>query len=165
MKALKALIPALAACGLLAAAEVPAQAVSGATRSAPVSGAGSMNRHWSGNHRPTGNWSGHRHWSGRHHHHGHWRPHLSWGLYFGVPLFWGPAYYWGWPHYYDYPRVIYHEVERLPEGEIAPSTEVKREPGAPSQGPLYMNYCESAKAYYPKVASCPEGWKFIEPPR
>jgi len=36
---------------------------------------------------------------------------------------------------------------------------------APRTGPLYLNYCDSAKAYYPKVTSCPEGWKFIEPAR
>ena len=168
MKALRALIPALAACGLVAATEAPAQTVSGATRAAPVSGSGAITRHGSGSHRGTGNWSGHhsgRHWSG-HHYHGHRHWHGGWGFYFGVPLLWGPAYYWGWPAYYDYPRtIIYHGVERFPEGEIAPSTEVKREPGAPAQGPLYMNYCESAKAYYPKVTSCPEGWKFVEPTR
>jgi len=33
--------------------------------------------------------------------------------------------------------------------------------GAPTQAPAYMNYCDSSKAYYPKVTSCPEGWKFI----
>ena len=167
MKAIRALIPALAACGLVAATEAPAQAVNGATRAAPVSGSGSMTRHWSGGHR--GTWSGGhvggRHWGGHHHHH-FWGPRVSWGLYFGLPLAWGPAYYWGWPYYYDYPRtIIYRDVERFPEGEIAPSTEVKPGPGAPSQGPLYMNYCESAKAYYPKVTSCPEGWKFVEPTR
>jgi len=37
--------------------------------------------------------------------------------------------------------------------------------GSPRSAPLYLNYCDSAKAYYPKVTSCPEGWKFIEPVR
>ena len=87
-----------------------------------------------------------------------------------MPLVWS-SWHWGWPYYYDpvyYPRgaVVYREVERAPypEGEMAPATtDVQRTPGSPTQGPLYMNYCESAKAYYPKVASCPEGWKFIKP--
>jgi hypothetical protein len=166
MRVLRALIPALAACGLAAATDAPAQPLNGATRAAPVSGAGSMTRTWSGTHR-SGTWSG-GHWSGGHHWVGHPRHRWHGGVsfYFGVPLFW-PAYYWGWPYYYyDYPRtVIYREVERIPEGEIAPSTEVQPAPGAPAQGPLYMNYCESAKAYYPKVTSCPEGWKFVEPTR
>lgn len=169
MKALKALIPALAACGLLAAADASAQ-VNGAARASGGANAGAMTRHWSGSH---GTWSGGggRHWSGSRHWggHSHWRG--SWGLYLGVPLVWS-SWYWGWPHYYDpyyYPRtIIYREVEpypqSFPEGEMAPSTtEVQRAPGSPSQGPLYMNYCESAQAYYPKVTSCPEGWKFISP--
>jgi len=33
----------------------------------------------------------------------------------------------------------------------------------PQQGPLYMNYCESARAYFPKVTTCPEGWKLSNP--
>ena len=46
----------------------------------------------------------------------------------------------------------------------APTTQVQpNNPGAPSQGPLYMNYCASSKAYYPKVTQCPEGWKFVTP--
>ncbi len=52
-----------------------------------------------------------------------------------------------------------------PMYEEAPTTQVVPGPGAPNQGPLYMNYCESAKAYYPKVTTCPEGWKFIAPTR
>ena len=55
-------------------------------------------------------------------------------------------------------------MQPYPEGEIS-SADAPRGPGAPGQAPLYMNYCESAKAYYPKVASCPEGWKFIQPSR
>ena len=116
--------------------------------------------HWSGGH-----WGG-GHWSG-----GHWRG--SFGVFVGAPLFW-----WGWPGYYDPyysygpyygPPVVYREREVVPypEGEMSPPvTEGARPgPGAPAQGPLYMNYCESARAYYPKVTSCPEGWKFVAPQR
>ena len=104
---------------------------------------------------------------GRHgHRHGWHGPRL--GLYIGAPLLFGP-YYWGHPWYDSYygPRVVYREVIREPE-----YVEVDREPavreaprteGAPTQGPAYMNYCASAKAYYPKVTSCPEGWKFLTP--
>jgi hypothetical protein len=110
---------------------------------------------------------GHGYWHGR-----HWYP--SWGFYYGVPLFLSAA--WGWPYYYDYyyyPRggVIYRDVERYPQsypegvlvGPPVASTEVPLGDGAPTRGPLYMNYCESAKAYFPKVTTCPEGWRLATP--
>ena len=125
---------------------------------------------------------GHRHWGGRH----YWGP--SWGWSIGVPLAIGSAWAWGYPHYYwDSPRVVYREVlhdepgyigrvRPLPgeqglriEGaarpvEPAPQAQPQSQSqGAPRTGPLYMNYCESSRAYYPKVTSCPEGWKFQAP--
>ena len=154
MKALRALlIPALAAAGLAMTAQVQAQTT---------------------NHR-SGGWSGGSHqWSGSHRWAGHY-PRYGYGgrvgIYIGAPLLW-----WGWPYYpyyydpYFYPRsYVYREVEpypypqSYPEGEMvpAPTTELPRSPGAPTQGPLYLNYCESAKAYFPKVTSCPEGWRMI----
>ena len=151
----KLLATALAASAILVVTDVQAQA-----------GA----KHGSGAHRGGNNHGGHR---GGHHHGGHrwhgrhfWGP--TWGWHFGIPLFWGAA--WGWPYYhdyYDYPRdrVIYREVEAFPEGTIlpGPSTHVPRGEGAPTRGPLYMNYCESAKAYFPKVTTCPEGWRLATP--
>lgn len=137
MKSIKTLLAvAIAAGGLVAAADVQAQAKHG--------------------------WGGHRggHWGG------HWHgPRV--GLYIGAPLLFG-SYYWGSP-WYDYygPRVVYREVIREPEyievDREPVSSEMPRTEGAPTQGPAYMNYCASAKAYYPKVTSCPEGWKFITP--
>ena len=112
--------------------------------------------------------------SGGHWHGGwgyrYWYP--SFGFYYGVPLLWGAA--WGWPYYYDSwygypgPRVVYRDFDRsYPEGVMVEppvsSTEVPRGDGAPTKGPLYMNYCESAKAYFPKVTSCPEGWRLATP--
>jgi hypothetical protein len=90
------------------------------------------------------------------------------GVFIGAPLLWSP-WYWGYPYDYYYPRtVIYRDVEGYPASypdgymEPAPSTEYAPPgPGAPAQGPTYMNYCESAKAYFPKVTTCPEGWKFL----
>ena len=127
---------------------------------------GNWNRGGGNWHRGSGHWHGHRHGHG-----------ARWGLYFGAPLLWS-SWYWGWPHYgyypYYYPHstVIYRDVERYPmsypEGTIRehaePTTEIgPRTEGAPRQGPLYMNYCESAKAYFPKVTTCPEGWKMMAP--
>ncbi|MEO5676309.1 MAG: hypothetical protein ABIQ84_02065 [Usitatibacter sp.] len=112
-------------------------------------------------HRHHGHWGGYRHWSPR------------WSFYFGVPVLWGGGYwggYWGAPYWYDGysgSALVYREVERdpaFPEHRIGPATtEVPRGEGGPTQGPLYMNYCESAKAYYPKVTTCPEGWKLAKP--
>jgi len=117
-----------------------------------------------------GRWNGGgRYWGGGGHYWGghgrYWAPRYS--FYFGVPVLWGS--YWGAPYFYDsYPRstVIYRETERevYPEAAISgPTTSVPHAEGAPTQGPLYMNYCESAKAYYPKVTACPEGWKLTTP--
>jgi hypothetical protein len=135
--------------------------------------------HWNGRTVSTGgrhwNGGGRGHWGGRGYWHGsYWGPRF--GLYFGAPLLFS-SYYWGspwWDDYY-YPRstVIYRDriVEPYPmsvpgsynEFEVR-STEVPRAEGAPTQAPAYRNYCESAKAYYPKVTKCPEGWRF-EPTR
>ena len=143
MKAMRTLLVAtVAAAGLAVTADVQADRVGG--------------RGWSGGH--GGHWGGH--WYG---------PRV--GLYIGAPILWSP-WYWGYPYDYYYPRtVIYREVERYPASypdgylESAPSsTEVPRTEGAPTRAPAYMNYCESAKAYFPKVTSCPEGWRF-EPAR
>jgi len=168
----KLLVAALAVAGLAVTAEAQAQsrgsrggAHAGGTHSTGTHSGGARN--WSGTHRGA-NWGHGRSW-GR----GHWSgPRV--GFYIGAPLLIGG---WGWPYYddyYGYPRstVIYREVERYPQsyieqpGELLPSTtEVPRSEGAPTQGPLYMNYCESAKAYFPKVTTCPEGWRLATPTR
>jgi hypothetical protein len=144
MKSIKTLtVAALAAGGLMATVDVAAQEKHG----------------FRGGHRHHGHGHGHFH---RHRH--HFGPHF--GLAIGLPLAWG----WGWgpgfygdPWFYG-PQVIYREREVIREVEPAPeTTQVPRGAGAPTQGPMYMNYCESAKAYYPKVTQCPEGWKLTTP--
>jgi hypothetical protein len=148
MKAIQSLVvAALAAVALAAGAEVQAAQHGGG--GARVNGGA----HWGG-----GGWRG-GHYSGR-----YWYPGV--GFYLGAPLLWS-AWYWGMPYDYYYPRTIVYDsgIERYPasypDGVMEPSTEMPRSEGAPSQAPAYMNYCASAKAYYPKVTSCPEGWKFI----
>ena len=167
MKSLRILVvAALAAGGLALATDAAADRHGGGHGSGGYSGG-----HWSGGH-TGGHWSG-GYGSGGHSGH-YWGP--SWGFYLGVPLYWPSYYYWGAPYYYpysysypyydDYSYPTYREYEPAPMEESVPPSEVAPPgPGAPSQGPLYMNYCASAKAYYPKVASCPEGWKFIAPRR
>jgi hypothetical protein len=162
MKAIKPLVlaAALTAAGVLGTMD--AQAARG-------SGGVSGGSHWSGGHSSGGgHWSGggRGHWGGGR----FWGP--SFGFYLGAPLFYGAYWgspYWGYPYDYYYPRtvIVDQAVERYPQSypqgvmESAPTTEVPRSAGAPTQGPTYMNFCASANAYYPKVTSCPEGWKFL----
>ena len=146
---------------LLAAA---ALAVTGVAATVDVQAAGSRGA-GVGGHSPG-------HWSGGGHRGGHWGGGYRWGprfgFYLGAPVLFG-AYAWGYPYDYYYPRTVIVDrvLERYPASypqgvmESAPTTEVPMTPGAPTQGPAYMNYCDSAKAYYPKVTSCPEGWKFL----
>lgn len=167
--ALPLLASALAALALLA--PPPAEAASGPKPGGAVQGGG----HYSPSH---GSWGGRgtyngRYWGGGRHYHSGWRPY--WGFYAAAPFLFGASYYysswdpyWGYwgPRYYaSYPRYrVYEEVVREPAGEMGPASEVDPDaPGAPTQGPLYMNYCPAAKAYYPKVTSCPEGWEFRKP--
>lgn len=154
----KLLAAALVAAGF-GAVPIESVAAEGGAR-APRGGIGDLHGRRGGSH-------GHRHWGHRHWGHRHWHP--SWGFYFGAPLIVGAG---GWP-YYDYwygypgPRIVHREVEHYPEGVMVgppvSTTEVPRGEGAPTNGPLYMNYCESAKAYFPKVTSCPEGWRLATP--
>jgi hypothetical protein len=179
MKTTKTLLVVALAAAALAAGAAQAQSHSG-RGSSGVSASGSHggasgSRHsgtWSGRGAAVGghyrggggHWGGGgRYWGGSR----YWGPSL--GLYFGAPLLYG-AYYWGSPYWddYYYPRstMVYRErvIEPYPEGEVSSTEIAPRSPGAPTQAPTYRNYCDSAKAYYPKVTSCPEGWRF-EPSR
>jgi hypothetical protein len=162
------LLAALAAAGLTGvAADARAdRGQGGGMRSGASHGGG----HWRGGHLGYAGYG--RHWGGGWGYRSRWYgPRV--GFYFGVPVVLGLG-YWGSP-FWDYPRetVVYREVIR--DREVfrdsedgdglrdAPAPEPRSSAPAPSSGPLYMNYCESAREYYPKVRSCPEGWKFITP--
>jgi hypothetical protein len=164
MKITKAmLVSAVAALGLAATA-AQAQHHGGGHWSGGHAGAGA---HWGGHggHWSGGHWGGH--WGGWH---GWWGPRV--GFYFGVPLYWGWPYWWDGYYYpyYAYPvyPYAYGPAYYGPAGGSseppAETTQVPRGPGAPTQEPAYRNYCQSAKAYYPKVTSCPEGWRFEPAP-
>jgi len=164
MKAIKSLVVAVALTAAGMAIGADAQAATHGGWSGHTGGTG----HWSGGHFSGGHFSG-GHFAGGHFGHGprFFGPRFS--FFIGAPLIW-PAWYWGYPYYYDwyyYPRAAYVERYPMSTPDDAATTEAPVGPGAPTQGPLYMNYCESAKAYYPKVTSCPEGWKFLpaQPPR
>lgn len=145
MKAINSLlVAALAAAGMAATANVQA-----ASHGGGFHGGG----HFSGGH-----FGGHRFFSG---------PRV--GVFIGAPLLFGP-WYWGYPYDYYYPRTVvidpaaydpYYYPDGVMESPPPASTGVPPTQGAPAQAPAYMNFCESARAYFPKVTSCPEGWKFL----
>lgn len=134
--------------------------------------------HWSGGHGfGSGSRFDHSHWSGSHWYGGHWGYHGGWyarptvGFYWGFPLFWGPwwdTYYYPGAYYAGAP-VVYREVIPEPqpiEGVMQPPADgaATAEPAAPpAANPLSTNYCASAKAYFPQVKTCPEGWQHTAP--
>jgi hypothetical protein len=149
MRAIKSLlVAALATAGMAATANVQA-----ASHAGGFHGGG----HFGGGHFSGGHFGGHRFFSGP-----------RFGVFIGAPLLFDP-WYWGYPYDYYYPRTVviepaaeapYYYPDGVMEAPPAQSTEVPRTQGAPAKAPAYMNFCESAKAYFPKVTSCPEGWKF-----
>ena len=48
-----------------------------------------------------------------------------------------------------------------PDGVMASMEQSTQVQLGSAHGRPRTNYCESAKAYYPKITSCPEGWKFL----
>jgi len=151
------------------------QAIGG--QSSPPQGS-SRGGHWE---RGSGNWRGdHRPgpWHGRGH--DRWHRHWSWGVFWGAPLWWGtywsPHYgYWGSRYYPYYGGYYYSPYASYPDDEERvysrasnvppePTTEVPvSAEGAPTERPLYLNYCEESKAYYPKVTTCKSGWQMKRP--
>lgn len=111
-------------------------------------------------------------------HHG--GAHVGVGVYVG-PGWWGPHPYWGPGPYYYYPYAAPYYYPPgpyyYPPAVVAPSQPpvyVERDqqpapstPPAPSTQPPQSSqswfYCPSARAYYPYVKECPEGWQRVAP--
>ena len=169
MKAMKSLLGvALAATALTVGTAAQAAQHSGGGHSSGGGwhgGGGGHGGGWHGGGYHGGYWHG-----------GHYHYYSSVGFYWGWPAYWGP-WWWGYPAYYypyyggyyypypadgaygGYPAAPGYEEGTMPPSDFAPANN----PGSPTQAPAYMNYCESAKAYFPKVTTCPEGWKFVTP--
>ena len=88
-------------------------------------------------------------WRGGYWHHGYHEGRLGW--------WWVVGGLW-----YFYPRVVYPYPDPYtpPVVVVQPTAPVTPAPNAPPP-PQYWYYCNSAKTYYPYVASCPEGWKEV----
>lgn len=84
-----------------------------------------------------------------------------WGPWYYPPRSYYPPDYYG-PYYGPYYAPIVIErpdppvyIERQTPSEAAPEAAV------PETG--YWYYCEAARAYYPDVKRCPEGWQKVLP--
>jgi hypothetical protein len=92
-------------------------------------------------------------------------PGLAWHVHPGVrtrvfvgvgPSFWWGPYWWYYPPpYYVYspPPVVVQE----------PPVYIQQEPPPAPAAQSYWYYCQSAKAYYPTVPTCPEPWVKVPP--
>jgi len=93
-------------------------------------------------------------WRGGYWFHGQHSGHLGW--------WWVVAGAW---YFYPVPVYPYPDPYQPPVVVVQPSAPViTQPPPAPSEMPApvqYWYYCESAKAYYPYVPSCPSGWKAV----
>jgi hypothetical protein len=83
----------------------------------------------------------------------------------------GPAFWWWYPWYpypypywYRYPYWYYpppYYGYPLPPAE--PPVYIEQSTQVPQAPPGYWYYCQSAKAYYPNVQTCPEVWIKVAP--
>jgi len=169
----------LACLALLAAAAIEA---------APATGAGPVARP-SG--RPGYGGGGHGH-GGHYGHRGHYSS-SSWGWGLGVaigapwalgwvdPYWWGSAYYPSYAYRGVYPAYPYgygygqgcgldDDCWRAQQAQSEPGPPTTQIPplasgaeGGPTERPLHLNYCESARAWFPHVQTCAGGWRLIRP--
>jgi hypothetical protein len=110
------------------------------------------------------------------------------GRYYGAPYYGGYYGGWGWgwaglglglaltsPYWAGYPGYgygysvapayvdpAYSQGQLQPSVPPPPTTQVPQGPvaDAPTQRPLYLNYCAAVSAFYPQIQSCPSGWVF-----
>lgn len=85
-------------------------------------------------------------------------PRVTFGFY-GGPVWWGPGYwgpgYWGPSYYYAPPPVVVAPAE--------PRVYVERDAPPAAAPAQWWYWCQSAKAYYPYVSTCSEGWQRVAP--
>jgi hypothetical protein len=99
---------------------------------------------------------GHGHVGGGWHGHG---PGFAIGI---GPVWWGPRYYAPWyPPYAPYPPYSPYYVSPPVVIERRPPVYVGRPRSSTAAG--YWYWCESERAYYPNVETCPEPWVKVAP--
>lgn len=177
MSHLHRLFPYGIACGFLLAAAV--------IEAAPPAGPGSGTRPsgrpgYGGGHGHGGHYG-----TGGHHSHANWGWGLGvalsvpWALGWYDPYGWGPAYFPSYAYRGIYPASPYAygsgcgldddcwRAQQAPSVPAAPTTQIpplaSGPEGGPTERPLHLNYCESARAWFPHVQTCPGGWRLIRP--
>ncbi len=80
-----------------------------------------------------------------------------WGLGAAGLWYFTPGSYYTYPYYSYYPYDSPYTDPNMPPVVVAPQTNVSPTP----QAAHIWYYCISAKAYYPYVPSCREGWKTV----
>ena len=147
----------------------------------PGGGSGYGGSHSGGHYRPGAPGYGH---GGNH---GYSYPYWGWGLGLAIsapwalgwydPYWWGPAVYPSYAYRGVYPAYPYNngcgiddDCWRALQSQNqppAPTTEVPPlaagADGGPTERPLHLNYCDSARAWFPHVRTCPGGWRLIRP--
>jgi hypothetical protein len=102
---------------------------------------------------------------GGHHHHGGSHGHGR--VIVGVGPWWGPGswggYYGYYPYYPYYSYYPYYPYYPYSQPVTAPTTYIERQLETGSPPEAYWYYCQSARAYYPAVQSCPESWLRVAP--
>ena len=91
------------------------------------------------------------------HYGGYYHGHANVGIVIGAPLF-GPWYYP--PYYYPYYSPYYYPPAVIEN--TAPPTYIEQ-PAKQAPQTAYWYYCRAAKAYYPYIKECPEGWQRVLP--
>jgi|RhiMetdeSRZDD1v2_1073273.scaffolds.fasta_scaffold477377_2 hypothetical protein len=93
-------------------------------------------------------------WARHHFHGGGGRVFIGFGPgYYPYPYYG----YYPYPYYPYYPPTVYSSPVIVQE---QPTTYVQQSP-APAAS--YWYYCQSSRAYYPSVATCPEAWLRVAP--
>ena len=73
-----------------------------------------------------------------------------------LPPAYSVVYYGGVPYYYA--NDVYYVQQPSGYEVVAPPADA---PAAVAQAPGTWYYCDSAKAYYPYIQQCPEGWRSV----
>jgi hypothetical protein len=106
-------------------------------------------------------------WRGGRWFHGYYGGHYGWWWIVGGAYYWYPAAVYPYPDPYSPPAALLAPVPAVPQppqAVFAPAPAVPQQPPAvsqPSDAPQMWYYCDSAKSYYPYVATCPGGWRAV----
>jgi len=104
-------------------------------------------------------WHGGRWYKGRH------GDHLGWWWIVGGVYYWYDRPVYPYPDPYVPPAVVVQQqpvmIEQAPPQMPPPSAPPSQPAQTPAQAAGTWYYCDSAKSYYPYIATCPGGWRAV----